>query len=593
MAYDEFLKRSLHKSADCKTGGSIEVRFRHMSDGKEQHYSVLREWKMNGTKIRESLRILQNENFDKVMTDAWEEHVEQFIPLQISNLFFFDGEKVKELAELKKSADLLSTGIHSLLGLNLVDRLSTDLNVLERRKKENLRQDQDYQQIERDKAEIRKLEEKRDDLYQKLGADQNRSDKLKLQLEALEERFRLEGGELYKSREHLASEREMLKSRIDEMENSLRNIAAGPAPFLLVPDLLKSVEKQARSESRNRQSEIVNRVLAERDELLLAELHSRKIAKKTLALVESVLSEDRNRRSLAGKSKSYLELNDESKDRLTHLMNTVLPETRKKLSDLLEMLEQERAALEDTDRRLAMIPDEDALHTLIREMENLRSNLNDSEKTRQISNEEYEKCNREIGVKKARLIRQIESAVDEAFEQENNARIIYHSQKVRKTIEKFRSSFVQRNIERIEKLVLESFMQLFRKKSLIGEIQIDPDDFSVRLKDSHGRELLPERLSAGERQLLAVSLLWGLAKASGRSLPAIIDTPLGRLDASHRMHLIERYFPFASHQVILLSTDEEISESYYEKLKPRIGRSYRLHFDESSESTTVQEGYFW
>jgi DNA sulfur modification protein DndD len=52
--------------------------------------------------------------------------------------------------------------------------------------------------------------------------------------------------------------------------------------------------------------------------------------------------------------------------------------------------------------------------------------------------------------------------------------------------------------------------------------------------------------------------LRGLAKASGRPLPTIIDTPLGRLDSTRRRHLLERYFPVASHQVILLSTDEEI-----------------------------------
>ena len=102
-----------------------------------------------------------------------------------------------------------------------------------------------------------------------------------------------------------------------------------------------------------------------------------------------------------------------------------------------------------------------------------------------------------------------------------------------------------------------------------------------------------DRLSAGERQLLATSLLWGLARASGRPLPTIIDTPLGRLDSSHRRHLIERYFPVASHQVILLSTDEEIDEDSLKRLQPHISRSYHLQFDEALRSTRVTPGYFW
>ena len=101
------------------------------------------------------------------------------------------------------------------------------------------------------------------------------------------------------------------------------------------------------------------------------------------------------------------------------------------------------------------------------------------------------------------------------------------------------------------------------------------------------------RLSAGERQLLAISLLWGLARASGRPLPTIIDTPLGRLDSSHRRHMIDRYFPVASHQVILLSTDEEIDIESLERLLPYVGRRYYLQFDETSRSTMITEGYFW
>jgi DNA sulfur modification protein DndD len=113
------------------------------------------------------------------------------------------------------------------------------------------------------------------------------------------------------------------------------------------------------------------------------------------------------------------------------------------------------------------------------------------------------------------------------------------------------------------------------------------------LTGGDGHSLPFERLSAGERQLLATSILWGLAKASGRALPTIIDTPLGRLDSSHRRHLLERYFPVASHQVILLSTDEEIDEASLKHLKQFVGREYQLTFNEQDRSTQIEKGYFW
>src|SRR5262249_8500079 len=122
--------------------------------------------------------------------------------------------------------------------------------------------------------------------------------------------------------------------------------------------------------------------------------------------------------------------------------------------------------------------------------------------------------------------------------------------------------------------------------------RIDRDDLSVRLVGADGHDLRPERLSAGERQLLAIAILWGLARAAGRPLPAVIDTPLGRLDSEHRTRLIERYFPYASHQVILLSTDEEIDEQYLNQLAPVIGRKYLLNYDQSTSSTSVIPGYF-
>jgi DNA sulfur modification protein DndD len=82
---------------------------------------------------------------------------------------------------------------------------------------------------------------------------------------------------------------------------------------------------------------------------------------------------------------------------------------------------------------------------------------------------------------------------------------------------------------------------------------------------------------------------------SGRRLPIAIDTPLGRLDSSHRGNLIEKYFPSASHQVILLSTDTEIDQIGVQKLRENevIAREFLLEYNSQKRQTTVIEDQYF
>jgi DNA sulfur modification protein DndD len=117
----------------------------------------------------------------------------------------------------------------------------------------------------------------------------------------------------------------------------------------------------------------------------------------------------------------------------------------------------------------------------------------------------------------------------------------------------------------------------------------------MSLYDQTGTFVPKHRLSAGEKQLLAIAFLWGLARLSGRKIPVAIDTPLGRLDSSHRTNLLERYFPVASDQVILLSTDTEIGEKERQQLRDMdaISREYLLKYDPVERFTSAIPGYFF
>jgi DNA sulfur modification protein DndD len=124
-------------------------------------------------------------------------------------------------------------------------------------------------------------------------------------------------------------------------------------------------------------------------------------------------------------------------------------------------------------------------------------------------------------------------------------------------------------------------------------MSINPKDFSVTLYDRQNQPLPKAQLSAGEKQIYAISMLWALGKISGRPLPIIVDTPLARLDREHRKLLVRHYFPVASHQIILLSTDTEVDQSSFVELRRCISREYSLEFDPVEYSTTIAPGYFW
>jgi DNA sulfur modification protein DndD len=84
-----------------------------------------------------------------------------------------------------------------------------------------------------------------------------------------------------------------------------------------------------------------------------------------------------------------------------------------------------------------------------------------------------------------------------------------------------------------------------------------------------------------------------LAQTSQVKLPIIIDTPLSRLDSTHRDNIVNNYFPNAGEQIVILSTDTEIDNDYYRALKPKLAGAASLEFDQRQELTTFREGYFW
>lgn len=154
----------------------------------------------------------------------------------------------------------------------------------------------------------------------------------------------------------------------------------------------------------------------------------------------------------------------------------------------------------------------------------------------------------------------------------------------------FQTRFQALRTTDLQRAILDMWNALSHKDNLVIRVQIHAENnFVVDLYDSRGTKLDKTKLSAGEKEIYAISLLWALVQVSGRRLPIIVDTPFGRLDSQHRTNLITRYFPKASHQVILLSQDEEIVGRYYRLIQPHVARE--LTIENQNGESLVREGY--
>ena len=592
LAYGEYLNRSIHRGSE-KPESSIEMTFRHTSEGHEDTYKLLRSWHRSNGTSKETFKIWKNNKEDIALAENWATQVDDFVPPNIAHLFLFDGEKIEGYASYEHSSDLIGAAIQNLLGLDMVDQLNKDLIVYERRKKSENKDDKTLNSIKLLESEIRELRKHAEKLNQERASIKTHEiDRTNRALAKVKEEYRKLGGDLFDRRVELESclneADESLRKDADEQ----REVAAGALPLLMVKALLESADARDRHEEECRRAREVSNVLESRDRAALKALRSQSADKDTLEVMKKFFREDRAKRRSLGKTETLLDLSAEIRSDLHSLLHGGLVETdenariildnHKKLESLSKRAHAEFDSIPSTDTIKDIAAKRDSL---LKEHESLKK------KTSDISGE-IDHIYRDVERKEQALRRLHEADAKAVNAHDDRARVLRHAKKVRSTLAAFRNAVVERHVRRIEHLVLESYHQLLRKASLVTQLSIDPEKFSITLYGKDGQVLTAERLSAGERQLLGIALLWGLAKASGRPLPTAIDTPLGRLDAGHRMHLVERYLPFASHQVLLLSTDEEISGEYLDRLKPWIGKSYYLHYDDNAGNTQIVPGYF-
>jgi hypothetical protein len=168
--YEDFLRRTINHKVNENEGAGVELTFRQPRNGVEHQYRARRSWHVVGGKVRESFDVLRDGVPDQLLSEHWSEYVEEILPARIAPLFFFDGEKVVELADAKQAPALLRVAIQSLLGLDIAQQLRVDLGVLSRRKRAELASDDERALLEKAQRELDDLEAQNEKAFQQQAA---------------------------------------------------------------------------------------------------------------------------------------------------------------------------------------------------------------------------------------------------------------------------------------------------------------------------------------------------------------------------------------------------------------------------------------
>lgn len=593
LSYGEFLNQAVNNQTSPIEQTRIELSFEHVINDQWKELRIVRTWMKNPKDGKDNLGILDEGWNDDALTNTWDEYIETLLPLGISNLFLFDGEQVKELAEQDTPPQAVIEAIQSLLGLELAERLAIDLDILASRKRKALASTAQLANIEEIETKLKECDREREvasevlkTLQQELKDTQNKYDEAS-------NKFRIEGGKIAAERSQLESKINDLTKAVENQRVEMCNLAADVLPLGLIVPLLKRAKLQAEKEVKFQQAKAAIEVIEQRDDRLLDYIANLSLKSQQLEKIKQFLQQENQvlNQEIELTKEPWLYLDEEGIKQLGNFLENQYSLQVNLVEKQLEKLKKIERELDSYERQLAVAASPEAYQKLDNALKEAQKELIKNQTAYETGQRKYDEITKTIEKTKKELEKYSEQAIDRA----NNEHIIQSVAKVQKTLQLFKERLTLKKLNKLEGEVTECFRYLLHKTDLVRRVAIATDNFSLSLYDPNGQPVPKHRLSAGEKQLLAIAFLWGLARVSGRNLPIAIDTPLGRLDSSHRSNLVERYFPTASHQVILLSTDTEIGKVEVKQLREQnaIAREYLLKYDPTKRQTSVKLGYFW
>ncbi|HEY0826851.1 MAG TPA: DNA sulfur modification protein DndD [Bacilli bacterium] len=564
----------------------IFLEFDYVEDFQKSVYTIMRQWNPLEKKARETLSILKDGNYLKELeTDEFQSKIRTGFPPQLLELCLFDGETISKVINNDLISSYLKETANVMFNLDLFVNLNKDLE-LYRKQVFNQIEPELHSMVEKSTVELDKLWIQKSDLIERIiWINQQKAIKNQ-EIEKLKNEFSIYGGLKQEEREQVLANTNKLEQKRKAVIDEIKAFTLNMFPMLLVYKEIIEVQIQLEHEQQfetydyltaNISVNHVSEILSKQGVSSSAQIDSACLLKDLLNLVKPNISQPIHRASFAQRSEIQTILS-----KLNKLDTKEIEGWFSESSSLLTRIQKLRKKLElnDTNKEFK---------DLVEQIELLSKELQVTDTSLIKKEFDLQKIEETITLKKFDLTQLQQNLVTKTKAETT-------IQNINNTIEvnnKFLQIQLEEKLLHVQEEAILMLNQLLRKENFIRKIVISPNDFEFTLLSESNNEIDKKSLSAGEKQILLLSLIWAVVKVSERKIPFVFDTLLGRLDTSHKQNVLLKFIPNCGDQVIILSTDSEVDIHHLNLIRPHLASVGTLITDHALESSKIEVGNYF
>ena len=289
-SYDKLLLDHINKHAtDNETYVAVSL---CLDDGTPLR--VKRSWTAKGKRIEQQTIVEKDGVVDKYLGESWSYYIEEILPFGIARFFFFNNEKITQLAD-DTSFEQIKSSIKSAMGVSSIEKAIEHIDEVIRRKKnalaafESSEENIGYQEIEK---QVTDIDNRLAEAIKQANALERKCESLAATLEAKEKEFWASGGDLSRNREAIKLEMQKISSEVERVQEDILKLTADAStPLYMCRNLVSQSYDRELSSQQSEAKSYSARIIADLHKQILKRLAKCGLSQSSLNTVENIINE--------------------------------------------------------------------------------------------------------------------------------------------------------------------------------------------------------------------------------------------------------------------------------------------------------------